>query len=195
MKIMAWAAVRIAFCSLVFWGTEISFAQANSASPFDPATGYRISQFRAPVDRQPIGARPVGIEDVQKLRAEGALLVDVRPLRIFEIKGDGDWLYSDELKTVPGAAWLPVVAWGTLQEWQANYLKTSLGSLTNGDFEKEVIVFCRTDCWLSWNAARRFSEIGYRRVFWFADGIDGWEAAGGELVTVTPHPVLTHAGH
>ena len=31
---------------------------------------------------------------------------------------------------------------------------------------------------MSWNAAKRAAEWGWRQVLWYRDGTDGWEAAG-----------------
>jgi PQQ-dependent catabolism-associated CXXCW motif protein len=34
-----------------------------------------------------------------------------------------------------------------------------------------------TDCWMSWNAAKRAVEWGYSSVIWYPAGADGWEDA------------------
>ena len=39
------------------------------------------------------------------------------------------------------------------------------------------MIYCHEKCWLSWNAAKRAVAYGYRRVYWFPDGIEGWSAA------------------
>jgi PQQ-dependent catabolism-associated CXXCW motif protein len=44
-------------------------------------------------------------------------------------------------------------------------------------------VYCHERCWLSWNAAKRAIRYGYRNVYWFPDGIEGWRAAGFETAT------------
>ena len=48
------------------------------------------------------------------------------------------------------------------------------------------MIFCRSDCWMSWNAARRAVEWGFDPVIWFPGGTDAWEQAGQPLVTVEP---------
>ena len=178
----------IAVCSLFFSGSFVSISNAESEALFDRSTGYRMGQFRAPVDRHVEGAVRVDATAVLKLREAGALLVDVHPLRVYQIKEDGSWLHSQDQLSIPGAIWLPVVAWGALENWQLRYLASSLLTLSEGDYEKPIVVFCRVDCWLSWNAAKRFSEIGYTRVYWFAEGIDAWETEIGFLVPVAPYP-------
>lgn len=56
----------------------------------------------------------------------------------------------------------------------------------HGDPDRPVVIFCRSDCWMSWNAARRAVEWGFDPVIWFPGGTDAWEQAGQPLVTVEP---------
>jgi rhodanese-related sulfurtransferase len=41
---------------------------------------------------------------------------------------------------------------------------------------------------MSWNAAKRALEIGYRNVLWFRDGTDAWQELGYPLVEVGKVP-------
>ena len=54
------------------------------------------------------------------------------------------------------------------------YLTDNLNKHSAGDFEKSIVFYSRLDCWMSWNAAKRALTYGYKNVFWFSDGIDGW---------------------
>ena len=49
-----------------------------------------------------------------------------------------------------------------------------------------VVVFCRADCWMSWNAARRLALGGVPGVVWLAEGIEGWHDAARPLAPVQP---------
>ena len=64
-----------------------------------------------------------------------------------------------------------------------------LERLTGGDKALSLVIFCRADCWMSWNAARRAAALGYENVLWFPLGVEGWEEAGGTLVPILPEPV------
>jgi PQQ-dependent catabolism-associated CXXCW motif protein len=50
-----------------------------------------------------------------------------------------------------------------------------VGELTRGDKSKPIVVFCRPDCWGSWNAGKRLVTRGYTGVRWFPAGIDAWQ--------------------
>ena len=53
---------------------------------------------------------------------------------------------------------------------------------TAGDKAAPVVIFCKADCWMSWNAAKRAVAQGYTGVNWYPEGVDGWVMAGGDLV-------------
>jgi len=50
-----------------------------------------------------------------------------------------------------------------------------LAGLTGGDKQKPIVVFCHPKCWGSWNAAKRLVMLGYARVYWFREGVEGWQ--------------------
>ena len=71
----------------------------------------------------------------------------------------------------------------------SHYLETNLEELTDGDRSKYIVVFCVSDCWMSWNASQRISGLGYTNVYWYPLGVDGWEEAGHSLEPVEPVPL------
>ena len=50
------------------------------------------------------------------------------------------------------------------------------------------MLYCLSECWMSWNAAKRAAGFGHRAVLWYADGADGWEAAGLPTEVLRPAP-------
>ena len=56
-----------------------------------------------------------------------------------------------------------------------------------------LLVFCRADCWMRWNAARRLRAMGYRNVWWLAEGTDGWRDLGQPLVRAVPEGGVVRA--
>ncbi|WP_010394434.1 hypothetical protein [Paracoccus sp. TRP] len=150
--------------------------------------GYRIDSYRAPVPDTAPGARTLDIAEVQALVARGWTPVDVMGARIFEIGDDGEWIMPERHLSLPGAHWLPVVGWGQLEPWQSDYLDASLQRITGGNREAGLILFCKLDCWLSWNATKRIAALGYTNLGWFSGGVDAWADAGLPLVETRPEP-------
>lgn len=132
--------------------------------------GYRTGQYRAPVPDRAGDAETIDIDQLRDRIAQGWVALDVTGAQHFDIDDLGNWTLPQPHLSLPGAHWLPVVGWGDLQRWQQDYLADSLTRITGGDHEAGVAVFCKVDCWLSWNAARRIMAMGYRNVAWFPGG-------------------------
>ena len=64
-----------------------------------------------------------------------------------------------------------------------------LASATGGDRDRAVAFYCKAACWMSWNAAKRAVEYGYRHVLWFPGGTEAWAEAGYRLRQGTPEAV------
>ncbi|WP_417606515.1 rhodanese-like domain-containing protein [Primorskyibacter flagellatus] len=177
---------RIAVCSCIVmalaqWGKALA-----DDSLFDPFTGFRMAQYRAPIPASPDGIESVTTGDLLELTDKSAVLVDVHPLRSFHIAEDGTWIHAMHHQTLPDAIWLPVVGWGVIEPWAEAYLGTALAHRVQRD--APVVVFCQLDCWLSWNAVQRVRDLGYKAL-WYPGGIDDWQAAGHSLVPVEPLPL------
>ena len=158
---------------------------------FDDKTGYRMERYRAPIpDDIPPPARPVSPEEAMDAIAGGALAIDVFGLRNSRFDElDGAWVVTERHESIPGAHWLPEVGRGPIRPEIVDYLAASLTRLTKGDRTFPLVVFCRADCWMSWNAARRIAALGYENVLWLPLGVEGWEEAGGTLAPIEPEPV------
>ncbi len=158
-------------------------------SLFDP-DGYRIAALLAPVPETCPGAATVGTEDVQRLLSVGdAVPVDVLPYspRPAGLAPDSLWLPPPH-RNIPGSVWLPNLGYGRLSDDQSDYLSRSLERIAGGDKTRKLVVYCRADCWMSWNLAKRLGSLGYTRVYWYPEGTDGWEAAGLPLEPSRPMP-------
>lgn len=150
-------------------------SQAADNSAFDRATGYRITHYRAAVPDMVPGGTRVDLDKVDALIKDSALLLDVMPS---EGAGPdpttGKWRLSRPHQSIPGAVWLPDVGRGSISKIYEEYLSENVKRLTAGDVSKQIIVFCQSDCWMAWNAVQRIAALGYRRIFWFPEGTDGW---------------------
>ena len=72
-------------------------------------------------------------------------------------------------------------------QWQA-YFADNLKRLTAGDLAQPLVFYCRSDCWLSWNAVKRAATLGYKTVYWYRDGLDAWQAANLPVTQALPEP-------
>ncbi|SEP39433.1 PQQ-dependent catabolism-associated CXXCW motif protein [Methylobacterium sp. UNC300MFChir4.1] len=163
---------------------------ARAASDIDPATGYRVQNYRAPVTEPVEGGTRADLADVDRLVGQGGVLIDVMPQRGGYDPATGSWRLVDRRQTIPGAVWLPEVGRGVLDPRIAPWFARWLDRLTAGDRDRPLVFFCMADCWMSWNAVKRAHALGYRNVHWFADGTDGWREADRPLVEGEPAPVL-----
>ena len=165
--------------------------QTRRPDLFHPDSGFRTARQRAPTpDDIPPPAQPIDVEQAAALLAKGALAIDVfGALQSRYDELDGTWLVGKPRSSIPGAHWLPETGRGVLTSTMQDYLKANLKRLTKGNRTRPIVVFCVSDCWMSWNAAQRIAQLGYRAVFWFALGTDGWMESGRTLVPITPIPV------
>ncbi|MEM7633022.1 MAG: PQQ-dependent catabolism-associated CXXCW motif protein [Pseudomonadota bacterium] len=150
--------------------------------------GYRMSHFRAPVPDTLKGARVVTTEQAHHIwKAGDTVFVDVLPQAPKPDKLPKNVIWRDKPRTtIKGAAWLPNVGFGKLHESMHEFLSGELETLTGRDKSKPVLFFCLLDCWMSWNAAKRAVEYGYKDVIWYPDGTDGWTLHDYPTETVLP---------
>lgn len=166
-----------------------ALAQAGGG-PFD-AAGYRAMAFRAPVDRDPAPARQMPLARARALDpVHGALFLDVLPAE--GAKRDpatGQWTLAQPHETIEGAEWFPETGRSPPEPvlWAA--LRARVSAFRQGHRRAPVVVFCRADCWMSWNVARRLALSGIGEVYWLAEGIEGWHEMDGTLVAARPVPV------
>ena len=161
------------FAAALFLATTPAWAQVPEPD------GYRLEAYRAPVPDSLAGGTVVSTEQFRIL-AEGsdALLIDVLP-RPPKPKGlDPSILWRPQPRyNIPGSIWLPNVGYGALTNEMARYFEDTLVEFTEGNPDRAMVFYCQADCWMSWNAAKRAIELGYRKVHWFPEGTDGWRAA------------------
>lgn len=150
---------------------------------------YRGEPYRAPVPETLAGAEVIDAETAIALHAEGrAAFVDVLPRKTRpEGLPDGTIWQEPPHLSIPRAVWLWNTGYQALSQQEEVRLRTGLDRLRQDDPERPLVFFCRPDCWMSWNAARRAIEWGYEPVLWFPGGSDAWtEAGGAPLVRAEP---------
>ena len=150
--------------------------------------GYRMELYHGEVPAELDGASTITAVEVKRLQESAeAVVVDVIPeyRRPNVLPENQIWLPVDH-KGVPGAIWLPDTGYGVLSDITEKYFKHHLNVATNGNKNHAVVFYCRPDCWMSWNAAKRALSYGYANVYWFHNGIDDWFFEYCEFEVLTP---------
>jgi len=144
------------------------------------AQDYRMDDYRAPVPREVPGGHAIDTVQAQALHATGqAIWIDVLPApRRPEGLPRGSLWRPSPHRGIPGSLWLPEVGRGALRPEVEAWFRRTLAQATSGDADRPIVLYCLAECWMSWNAAKRAAALGHRAVYWYADGVDGWEAAG-----------------
>ncbi len=158
----------------------------GQASELFTADGYRATHYRSPTPLSHDFAVTLTPEQLQQLLQEqpAAALIDAY---------NNPWLHGHfsmqkEHHNLPGTYWLANCGQGQLDaDWQA-YCQHWLQDISKGDKNAPLVMYCRADCWLGWNAARRAHEWGYTQLYWLRDGIEGWVEAGQTLERSQPLP-------
>jgi PQQ-dependent catabolism-associated CXXCW motif protein len=152
--------------------------------------GYRMQDYRAPVPDALRGAQVIGAEAAHDLWQSGeAGFIDVMPRAPRpDTLPEGTIWHAAPRRSIPGALWLPNVGYGALAGETAAYFRQGLERATGGDRDHPVVIFCRAECWMSWNAAKRALAFGYGRVYWMPGGTDSWAESAFPTEAVTPVP-------
>ena len=112
----------------------------------------------------------------------GGRVVTTADVIAFTQRGGGyvllDVLGSGE--TLPGAiSAVSAHRAGTFNDAVQGQLASLLGQHTQGNRTLPLIFYCQSPrCWMSYNAALRAINLGYRDVRWYRGGIDAWKRAG-----------------
>ena len=125
----------------------------------------------------------------QLLQDSRVVIVDVSnaPRRPDGLAAGAPWLPLPH-RAIPGSIWIPGAGRGKIPPATDGFLQRRLAAATGNDLARPLVVYCHRQCWLSWNAAKRAIRYGYRNVYWFADGVEGWRAAGLRTAPVAPEP-------
>jgi PQQ-dependent catabolism-associated CXXCW motif protein len=162
-----------------------ALADESAAEPLS----YRMEDYRSPVPAMLRGAQVVTTDEAAALlHDKQALFIDVMPHTPKPAKLPAGTIWREKPRNnIPGSVWLPNVGYGALSPETEGYFRTALETLTGGDKKRMMLFYCMTDCWMSWNAAKRAIEWGYGSVIWYPMGADGWE--GRRLTEAKPYAV------
>ncbi|MBO1541931.1 PQQ-dependent catabolism-associated CXXCW motif protein [Pseudomonas sp. OA65] len=170
--------------AILLLGLALNVAQAETA--LFSAQGYRIAQYRSPTPATVDGAQTLDTQTLQRLleQAQPPRLIDVyrRPWV------QGRFIDNESHANLPGSLWLANTGDGDLDPTWQDYFSRHLRTATDGRLDRPLVFYCRSDCWLSWNAVKRAAAMGYKHLYWYRDGLDAWEAANLPLQAARPEP-------
>lgn len=175
-----------------FFTVALGAGVFSGEQDFDPDSGYRIARYRSPVPSSVPGGKTVAAADIAELlKSQNAILVDVMPSDgAGPDPSTGTWRITTPRTDIPGSVWLPDVGKGKISADLDTYFRDNLTRLTRGNKSRAIIVYCQSDCWMSWNAVKRASAYGYTALYWFPEGSDGWRDWDGSFVNATPVPMI-----
>lgn len=166
--------MRPALLASLTIGLLIATPAPAQDAPFN-ADGYRIAYYRAPVHQAPSGVGRIAPQAAaQLLPGTDALFIDVLPAEGGHREANGRWRLAAPHDSIPGAHWFPEAGRGELASGIGDWFLRGIARLTHGRRDAMLILFCKADCWMGWNAAKRLHMAGYRNVWWLAEGTDGW---------------------
>lgn len=157
---------------------------AAAEAPLFSADGYRLSHYRSPTPVRAEHAQTLDTAALQRLLAEQpkTQLIDVYRRQWLH----GQFIEDEVHANLPGSLWLANTGDGELSaQWQG-YFTYHLRRASHGEKAWPLVFYCRSDCWLGWNAVRRAHTLGYTNLYWYRDGIDAWQQAGLPLLPAQP---------
>jgi PQQ-dependent catabolism-associated CXXCW motif protein len=181
MRAERWRSLRLSACALSFLAL-VAGQRAIAADVPEPES-YWTGPMQADVPATLARGQVVHTQALADLLARGEIiLIDVaeRPHRPAALPPETVWKPAAH-RDIQGSVWLPGVGSGKLDPALDRFYEAQLAALTKGDSGKTIIVYCHMRCWASWNAAKRAISYGYRNVYWYPDGVEGWLDSGHEL--------------
>ncbi|MBO0662043.1 PQQ-dependent catabolism-associated CXXCW motif protein [Jiella sp. MQZ9-1] len=156
--------------------------------PPEPA-GYRMDHYRAPVPATLAGGTVVDTAAAVHLHDQGVPFIDVLPRapRPKNLPKGTIWR-PEPRQDIPGSIWLVDTGYGELAPVMQRYFLDGVAKATMGDKAAPVLFYCKPDCWMSYNAAKRAIAAGYASVYWYPEGADGWKQSGRPLEKREPEP-------
>ncbi|MCB8838255.1 PQQ-dependent catabolism-associated CXXCW motif protein [Aurantimonas sp. VKM B-3413] len=149
--------------------------------------GYRMDAYRAPTPSTLHGGTVIDTATAKNLHEAGVPFIDVLPRAPRPAGLPEGTIWRPKLhKDIPGSLWLVDTGYGALAPVMERYFLDGLRRATGGDFGQPIVVYCKRECWMSYNAAKRAIAAGYTAVRWYPDGTDGWEEAGFPLQSKEP---------
>ena len=167
----------------------VALPVSYSADGVPEPDGYRLDDYDAPVPSTLRNGFVLESDEVGNFLKDNSVIpIDVVPMQRKPqgLNSTTFWMPPPH-HGIPGSIWLPDVGRGRISPELDTAFRSVLDEVTKGDASASVMFYCRPDCWMSWNAARRAIEYGYSSVYWFPEGISGWQNWNDETEVLIPY--------
>ncbi|MFB9268205.1 rhodanese-like domain-containing protein [Bradyrhizobium erythrophlei] len=182
---MTWKRCASVICAMLAMAALVSSARAQEGPPPEPK-GYWQGPMNGRLPATIAGGTVIATQELAGLLGdEATVLIDVSPAPRRPEHLSSPWLPMPH-RTIPRSVWIPGAGTGVISAAMTDYIRTRLTELTEGNRDRSIVVYCRADCWASWNAAKRLISEGYRHVAWYPHGIEAWRDSG--LPTAVTEP-------
>jgi PQQ-dependent catabolism-associated CXXCW motif protein len=150
--------------------------------------GYWKGPMNGPVPATITGGKVIRLPELLTLLKRGMVVsVDVSnmPKRPEGMSPSAPWMPLPQ-QVIPGSVWIPGAGLATIEPAIDTLFRKKLALATSNNPAYPIVIYCHERCWLSWNASKRAISYGYKNVYWYPDGIEGWRAAGHPTVVGQP---------
>ncbi len=131
-----------------------------------PPRGLHQGETHGPTPNELPGGQVITTKGLLPLLHQG------HPVRLIDVLG-----LEQTLPRAVRAPW--AAAGGDFEDETQQHLAQFLDQLTQGRSDTALVFFCAgRECWLSYNAALRAVQLGYRNVLWYRGGLRAWHRAG-----------------
>lgn len=133
-----------------------------------PPPGLHAGAMHGPTPNQIPGGQVITTKGLVSLM-QG--VQGVNPL-LFDVLGG-----PQQLPNAIGA--VPAAQPGSFNDSIQQQFGQMLQQLTRGSRDVPLVFYCQgPQCWMSYNAALRAINLGYRNVLWYRGGVEAWQYAG-----------------
>ncbi len=182
---MTWTRRISITCAALAMIAALPGALAQEGPPPEPE-GFWQGPINGPLPATIAGGTVIATQELAGLAGDAStVLIDVSPAPRRPDHLSSPWRPLPH-RNIPRSIWIPGAGAGVVSAAMTDYIKTRLAALTAGNPDRSIVVYCRADCWASWNAAKRFITQGYRHVAWYPQGIEAWRDLG--LPTAVAEP-------
>lgn len=131
-----------------------------------PSRELHEGAFHGPTPNQIPGGQVITTKGLVPLLQQGMAV------QVFDVLGGQQTLPN----AIP-AAWAAQP--GSFDDDTQRQLAQMLRQATRGRADMPLVFYCGgPQCWMSYNAALRAIQLGYRNVLWYRGGLEAWQRAG-----------------